>query len=292
VGNNGHGVAWGGHVSDVGFLVLCGLGCGVLAAGGDRTDAVQGLLSAPILMALYALTRRFTDTSRPSARPPHPVAATVIVVALLAVTTAELAIGPTGPILAAWSTLSWNIASSAQRAIPVLDVQSIYSALTFAILPVVVLIALGWRARDLGFGPSRRGTWRTFALWCGIPVVAYAIAIALGHGSFGALAHRTFIDVFRNGFAEEILFRGIVLRLTAYAFGLSAGNVVQALAFGLWHLGADLRDVHGNVTLAAFDGVATQALFGYFQGLVTLRTGNVLVSGSVHALADAAQALS
>lgn len=129
-------------------------------------------------------------------------------------------------------------------------------------------------------------------LWCGVLVAAYAIALALGHGSLGALAHRTFIDVFRNGFAEEILFRGIVLRLTAYAFGLSAGNVAQALAFGLWHVGADLRDVHGNVVLAVCDGIATQALFGYFQGLITLRTGNVFVAGSVHALADAAQALS
>ena len=193
--------------------------------------------------------------------------------------------------MGAWSALHWSIASTVQRAIPVLDVGSVNAALTFAILPVVVLIALGWRARDLGFGPSRRGTRRTFALWCGIPVVAYAIVLALGHGSLGALAHRAFIDIFRNGFAEEILFRGILLRITAYAFGLSAGNVAQALAFGFWHLGANLRDVHGNVTLAVFDGIATQALFGYFQGLITLRTGNILVSGSVHALADAARAL-
>jgi len=280
-----------GHPFDVGFLVLCGLGCGTLAAGGDSADAVQGFVSIPVLMAIYALTRRFTDAPRPSTRPPHTVAAAVIVLSLLAVTTAELAMGATGPVLGAWSALHWSIASTVQRAIPVLDVGSVNAALTFAILPVVVLIALGWRARDLGFGPSRRGTRRTFAMWCGIPVVAYAIVLALGHGSLGALAHRAFIDIFRNGFAEEILFRGILLRITAYAFGLSAGNVAQALAFGFWHLGANLRDVHGNVTLAVFDGIATQALFGYFQGLITLRTGNILVSGSVHALADAARAL-
>lgn len=287
-----HGAAWSRDAFDVGFLVLCAVACGVLAVGGDRADAAQGLAEGAVLATLYAFTRRFTDAPRPLARPPRATAAALIVAALLCLTTAEIAIGPVGPVLGSWSTFHWSVASTVQRAIPVLDVESVNPALTFAVLPAVILIALGWRARDLGCGPSRRGTRRTLALWCGVPLIAYAIALALGHGSLGALAHRTFIDIFRNGFAEEILFRGIVLLLTASVFGLSAGNVAQALAFGLWHFGADLRDVHGNAMLAVCDGIATQALFGYFQGLVTLRTGNVLVSGSVHALADAAQALS
>jgi membrane protease YdiL (CAAX protease family) len=281
----------GRRTYDLGYLLLCGLACGALAAGGDTGDALQGVGVAAIMVPLYALTRRFTDAAQRPAAPPRAAAAAVLVAVLLVATTAEIA-GARGPLLAVWSAAHWGIASGVQHAVRVLDLETVDAALTYAIFPGAVLIALGWRLRDIGFGPSRKGLGRALALWCALPIAFYAVALALGHGTLGALVHRTVIDVFRNGFTEEILFRGIVLRLTASAFGLSAGNVVQALLFGFWHLGANLRDVNGNVPLALLDGIATQSLLGYFIGLLTLRTGNVVVAGCVHALADAARALS
>jgi membrane protease YdiL (CAAX protease family) len=288
---NGAAVSRRGDIYDLAYLLLCALACAALTVGGDAGDAVQGIALAAITLPLYALTRRFTDAAQRPAAPRRAAVAAVFVGLLLAATTAEIAAGGRGPLLGAWSTAHWGVASAVQRALRVLDLETVDAALTYAIFPSIVVAALGWRWRDIGFGPSRTGFGRALALWCGLPIAVYAVALALGHGTLGALVHRTVIDVFRNGFAEEILFRGIVLRLTASAFGLSAGNVVQALLFGCWHLGADLRDVRGNPALALLDGIATQSLFGYVMGLLTLRTGNVVVPGFVHALADAAQAL-
>ena len=169
----------------------------------------------------------------------------------------------------------------------VLDDQSLDNTVRYVILPGAVLVALGWRARHLGFGHSRRGT--LGGRWCGPPcrcVLFGAAAFVIGHGKPALLAHRFFIDVFRNGFSEEIFFRGMLMTLAVRAFGVSAGNVAQALVFGLWHLGADLRDVHGVVWLALADAMATQAIAGYFFGLLTLRTGNVLAAGAAHTLYD------
>ncbi len=93
------------------------------------------------------------------------------------------------------------------------------------------------------------------------------------------------LDIFRNGFAEEILFRGMLLSVVTQRLGLANGHVCQALLFGLWHLGADLRDNH-VVWMALAEGVSTQAIAGYAYGKVTQRTGNILAAGTSHTLYD------
>ena len=92
--------------------------------------------------------------------------------------------------------------------------------------------------------------------------------------------------MFRNGFAEEILWRGMVLRLLIAPLGVSGANVAQAIGFGLWHLPADLREPHAVLWNALAECIATQGFNGYVMGLLRLRTGNVLVPGVFHALID------
>jgi membrane protease YdiL (CAAX protease family) len=280
-----------GRTPDVVYLALCVLACIAIAARGDAGDALQGVGALIVLVPLAGVMRGFTDPAVRGSAPPHRIVATVLVGTLFVVTTIEVAYHPPGGIVGAWSSFHWGIATDVAHAIRVLDDESVNSTLVFVVLPVALLAAIGWRRRDLGFGPSRRGATRALAFWCAIPLALYAAALALGHATLTALGHRFFIDLFRNGYAEEILFRGIVLRLTVAAFGLSLGNVVQAVLFGIFHLGADLRDVHGDTVLALLDGFATQGLFGYVMGLIALRTGNVFVAGAVHALVDVAAIL-
>ncbi len=271
---------------DAVFAALVVLSLAVLGIGGDRTDLVQGLLLVVVFSALYAVTRRFTDPPA-AARRPRAFAAAGVVVAFAFLYTLVERLPASTPAVAALSGFHWAIAARLAVAMPLLDVQSIDNTLRYVLFPGLVLVALGWKAADFGFGPSRRGTKWAVLLWAGPPLVTFgALAFFVGHGKPVELLHRFFIDIFRNGFAEEILFRGMLLRLAVVSFGIPAANVAQALLFGLWHLGADLRDVHGVVSLALADGVATQALFGYFAGLLTLRTGNVLTSGALHTLYD------
>jgi membrane protease YdiL (CAAX protease family) len=272
---------------DVAFWVLWILSLVALAAGGDRFDLIQGVVAVAVFTGLYALTLRFTDDPVARDAPRNIGLGGVVVTVALVLMMIEMLRRDAGRVVGAWSALHWGITAHLVPLVRVLDDQSIDNTVRYVIVPGAVLLALGWRARHLGFASSRRGALAAVVTWSALPLVLFGVAaIVIGHGKPAALAHRFFIDVFRNGFAEEIFFRGMLMTLTVRALGASAGNVVQALVFGLWHLGADLRDVHGVVWLALADAIGTQAIAGYFFGLVTLRTGNVLAAGTTHTLYD------
>ena len=272
---------------DVAFWAVWALSLGALALGGDRSDLIQGVVGAAVFAGLYALTRRFTDGPVTRDAPRNFQLGRIVVALVLLLTTIEIMSRDAGGVVGAWSALHWGITARLVPLVRVLDAESLDSVVRYVILPGAVVVALGWRARHLGFGRSRRGTLAALLTWSALPLLVYGVAaLVIGHGKPAALAHRFFIDVFRNGYAEEIFFRGMLMTVTVRAFGVSAGNVAQALLFGLTHLGADLRDVHGVAWVAVADGVATQAVAGYFMGLLTLRTGNVLAAGAVHALLD------
>lgn len=273
---------------DLAFLIVWLLALGALAAGGDRSDLVQGVLAGPVFGGLYLITRRITDPApAPGTAHRNVIAGGIVVVLVVALTMWETIPRDDSGRVGAWSALHWGITARLAPLFGWLDPGSLDNTIRYVVMPGVVLVLLGWRAADLGFGRSRRGTPWTVVVWSLLPLVVYgALAFAIGHGKLGQLAHRFFIDIFRNGFAEEIFFRGMVLRVSMLAFGTSAGNVAQALVFGLCHIGADLRDVHGIPWLACADAVGTQAIAGYFFGLFTQRTGNVLAAGTAHALLD------
>jgi membrane protease YdiL (CAAX protease family) len=272
---------------DVAFWALWVLSLGALAFGNDRFDLIQGVVAAGVFAGLYVLTRRVTDAAAAPGAPPNVALGALVVAAALLLMMVESVRRDAPGVVGAWSALHWGITAHLVPLVRVLDDQSIDNTVRYVMLPGAVLLVLGWRARHLGLGRSRRGTFKALALQSALPLLLFGVAaLAIGHGKPAALAHRFFIDVFRNGYAEEIFFRGMLMTLAVGAFGVSAGNVAQALVFGGWHVGADMRDVHGVVWLALADGVATQAVAGYFFGLVTLRTGNVLAAGAAHTLYD------
>ncbi|MDQ6926499.1 MAG: CPBP family intramembrane metalloprotease [Candidatus Eremiobacteraeota bacterium] len=272
---------------DLAFAILWVLALVALAVGGDRFDLIFGVVGAVVFAGLYALVRRFSDGPVARDAPRNIALGAAVVAAALLLMMVETLNHDAGGVVGAWSALHWGITTRLVPLVRVLDAQSLDNTVRYVILPGLVLVALGWRARHLGFGSSRRGTLAALMTWCAPPLVLFGVAaLVIGHGKPAALAHRFFIDVFRNGYAEEIFFRGMLMTLMVRAFGVSAGNVAQALVFGLWHFGADLRDVHGVIWLALADAMGTQALAGFFFGLLTLRTGNVLAAGAAHTLFD------
>jgi membrane protease YdiL (CAAX protease family) len=272
---------------DLAFLIAWVVSLLALALGGDRLDLIEGIVAGAVMGGLYLLTRRFTGAPAALDAPRNAVLGAAIVVVVLLLLLLEMFRRDAGGVVGAWSALHWGITSRLVPLVRVLDEESLNNAVSYAVLPGIALAIVGWRARDLGFGRSRRGTLKALLLWSAPPLVLFGVAaFVIGHGKPQALAHRFFIDVFRNGYAEEILFRGMLMTVTVRAFGVSAGNVAQALVFGMWHIPADLRDVHGVLWLAVADAIGTQAIAGYLFGLLTLRTGNVLAAGAVHALYD------
>jgi membrane protease YdiL (CAAX protease family) len=272
---------------DLAFCALWAVALVALAFGGDRSDLIQGVVAVAVMGGLYLLTRRFTGAPAALGAPRTVWLGAAVVAVVLLLLSLEMFHRDAGGVVGAWSALHWEITARLVPLVRVLDDQSLNNTVSYVLLPGLLLALIGWRARDLGLGRSRRGTLEALLLWSAPPLVLYGVAaVVVGHGKPQALAHRFFIDIFRNGYAEEILWRGMVMTVTVRAFGVSAGNVAQALVFGLWHVPADLRDVHGVAWLAVADAIGTQAIAGYLFGLVTLRTGNVLAAGAAHTLYD------
>lgn len=81
----------------------------------------------------------------------------------------------------------------------------------------------------------------------------------------------------RTGLAEEIVFRGFLLKRIKNRFGFQTGNLIQAVLFGLMHgipFGLVTQDVVITVLLTILPGA-----FGWYQGwLNEKRCGESIVS--------------
>lgn len=81
----------------------------------------------------------------------------------------------------------------------------------------------------------------------------------------------------RTGLSEEIVFRGFLLKRIADKFGFQAGNITQAVIFGLLHgvpFGLATHNILVTVLLTILPGA-----FGWFQGwLNEKRCGGSIIS--------------
>ena len=91
--------------------------------------------------------------------------------------------------------------------------------------------------------------------------------------------------VLNTALSEEILFRGFLLKRISNKFGLTAGNIVQAVLFGILH-GVMFFTTVGAVKaviIIAFTGV-----IGAFMGYVNEKKagGSIIPSWCIHAIAN------
>jgi membrane protease YdiL (CAAX protease family) len=152
------------------------------------------------------------------------------------------------------------------------------------VIPLVVLLVLGARLRELGFGPGHH-VGRVLLLWCAPQL--FNVLISGG----GAHPLQLLLHFLRNGLQngpiEEFLFRGALQTRLTLLLGAGWGLVLSAVTFGLWHTGANVRtETHGDVISAACVGVISQAPFGLAFGLILLRTRNLLAGSVFHMLVD------
>lgn len=88
----------------------------------------------------------------------------------------------------------------------------------------------------------------------------------------------------RTGLAEEIVFRGFVLKRAAGRFGFVFGNLIQSVLFGLLH-GLPFGIVSQSLPLALLLTILPGA-FGYFQGWLNEQRcgGSIVPSWLLHGI--------
>jgi membrane protease YdiL (CAAX protease family) len=161
---------------------------------------------------------------------------------------------------------------------------------------LVLLAVAGLRARVGGSWASLGLSWprpaEVLAGVTGVAVIAAGslwVGPALAEPFFGRLAFPmpaaalvpALVFGVANGVAEEVAYRGALLRWLGRAVGVGPALVVQALVFGLVHAGPD---VVGLLPLH----VALLGGAGLLAGLVAVRTGSLALPIAAHVGADIA----
>lgn len=151
----------------------------------------------------------------------------------------------------------------------------------YFLIPFVILLLLGARLPELGFDKGHR-VWRVVVLWVSIPVIFFIINILNGSATSIQLVRMFFGNLLRNGFSEEFLFRGALQTRLKQWMSSDWALVVQALAFAVWHLGADTQFMGGNVLQGLALGIASHSMLGLALGIVFQRTRNLIAPSIIH----------
>jgi membrane protease YdiL (CAAX protease family) len=151
----------------------------------------------------------------------------------------------------------------------------------YFLIPFVLLLLLGARLPDLGFGKGHRVS-RVTALWVSIPLVFFIINIVNGSTSLMRLGMMFFGNLLRNGFSEEFLFRGALQTRLKGWLGSDWALVLQALVFAVWHLGADTQFMGGDVLQGLALGIASHSISGLAMGVIFQRTRNLIAPSITH----------
>ncbi len=155
------------------------------------------------------------------------------------------------------------------------------------VLPVaVVLLMLGIKPRDLGFGEFRAKSLLVAIVWLFAPIVHFTAAVASGQMSLAFMGLLCGANFLQNGFPEEFFYRGVVMGRLRVAFSTDAALVLQALLFGFMHVGLALHLSGGHVLQAIAAMIALYSIFGLGMGYLTLRTGNIGIAVLVHLFSD------
>ncbi len=151
-------------------------------------------------------------------------------------------------------------------------------------LPLPLLLLAGARLCGLGFGPGHR-VGRVLLLWCVVPILVSGSAVLAGVLGPAVLGGRLVMNTLNNGFFEEFLFRGALQTRLRGLIGPSSALILQALIFGVWHLGLGFTDTgHAGVVPALASTIVHQSIIGLAYGIIFERTRNLVVPSVAHVL--------
>lgn len=274
------------------FLLIWLAAAAYLALSGYPNQALFGLLNLLGTGVLILLTLRITQPAPPSPRPETGRQRALLGLQLLLVGGVILLTAyrglvfhnvlPAEPGLPLWTSLvkalerlggEW-FGNDNYVANPVL----------YFLLPFILLVATGALPREIGFGPGHR-VWQVIALWSVIPLLVIAYSLVARQVTLMLVALRLLSNMVQNGFFEEFLFRGVLQTRLRCMLAPSWAVVIQALVFGVWHLGLGFSNTAGGSLLPAVAAtLVNQAVLGLAFGIIFERTRNLLAPSVVHVL--------
>jgi membrane protease YdiL (CAAX protease family) len=156
----------------------------------------------------------------------------------------------------------------------------------YFVIPFILLLALRARPRELGLGRGRNVI-RVTLLWCTIPAALLVFVLVSGQVALSRVISRLISNALQNGFFEEFLFRGALQTRLQKFMTPSWSLVIQALLFGLWHIGLGMSEfgAQGWLTAAA-STILIQGTFGLAMGVIFARSGNLLAGSLFHVLSN------
>jgi membrane protease YdiL (CAAX protease family) len=159
--------------------------------------------------------------------------------------------------------------------------------LLYFALPVAVLLPLGMRWRDMGFGRGYR-SWAVIALFSAPLLVLIGLELVSGQKSALVLLFLLIQNSLRNGFFEEFLFRGPLLNRLNLLCGPAWGVALSTLIFALFHAPTYTVSFGGDALVGLAYSLVNPVVFGLCFAVIVLRTRNLLASSVIHALFDTA----
>jgi membrane protease YdiL (CAAX protease family) len=264
------------------FVVVCAV-CEVFLFVFDRPSSYLGLEAVAYGAALWLITRfciRLDVASEKSALKAR--AAGWRLWLRLAVVTATIVLVIPGrqllwhsSIVAAIQRFSAPVHLGHDSAVP--------NFVVYALVPGLLLFALGAKPIELGLMPWRKGGSLALLGALVLPAVFTGVWFLKGNASVGLLLFFFVRNFLSNGFSEEFLMRGMLFSHLRAFMSKEWGLVTQALLFGLFHFDAGER--HGWA-LEGAAVIAMNAPIGYFLGLMALRARSVVFTGLIHATMD------
>lgn len=274
------------------FLLIWLAAAAYLALSGYPNQALYGLLNLLGTGVLILLTRRFTAPAPPSPKPQGTRQRRLLALQLLVIGAVILltayrglvfhAVLPAEPSLPLWQPLvdalerlggEW-FGNDNYVANPVL----------YFLIPLILLVAAGALPRELGFGPGHR-VWLAIGLWSMIPLLIILYTLIAGQVTLGRVGMRLVSNAIQNGFFEEFIFRGALQTRLRRILSPPWAVVLQALIFGVWHLGLGFSNTGGDGLLPAVAAtLVSQAMLGMGFGMIFERTRNLLAPSIVHVL--------
>jgi len=199
----------------------------------------------------------------------------VVVLALLGVFAYSVAVNGAGhvpvfsPLMHAWSVSN-----------PPFGTTAIPNFVLYALIPGLLVLALGAKRRELGLTAPRAGTLRAALAALVLPAIFCAWALFAGKLGIAALGYVVVRNFLSSGFSEEFLVRGLALsHLRAY-LTTEWAVFAQAMLFAIFHAASSL-DEPGIPLLIAYL-IATSAIQGYVLGLIALRTRSLALPVLIH----------
>jgi len=211
------------------------------------------------------------------------VMAQALVVLAVIVITAMSSLLPGG--VPGWSQMVAAAEQFGERTLPAALVggpgNAIANPVQYFVIPFVVLLLLGARPVELGFGKGHR-SWHAALVWAAVPLLGFTILLISGALPARVLLRRLLGNSLQNGFFEEFLFRGALQTRLNALMSPAWALVAQGLLFGFWHINANTAMLGGDPVAGLAACVVSQSIMGIWFGIVFSRTRTLLAPTIQH----------